>query len=144
MTEITNHRHKRSLLLCTQIVYGLQLVGVFLGWLHFIFLFPFIGLIINLVKLRSTNRNPLFKSHFLWQIKTFCIWFSVQVISFILMMFVIGFFIMLLNGLWMLYRIIKGWLALNDEISPYERRFFGARCKTCQAKGKKDENKKVD
>lgn len=63
--------------------------------------------------------DSLFASHNRWQIRTF--WFSVlwAVIGSILTVIVIGWLILLLNSVWVIYRIAKGWIRLNSGISMY-------------------------
>jgi uncharacterized membrane protein len=72
-----------------------------------------VAIIINYVKLDDV-RGTLYESHFRWQIRTF--WWSVLWggIGFLLAFFVIGFAVLWVLGIWMLYRIVKGWLYLND------------------------------
>lgn len=77
-----------------------------------------IAVIINYVK-RSDVQGTWLDSHFSWQIRTF--WFALlwAVIGFIAFATVIGillaFAIWIGTGLWVLYRLIKGWLALLDR-----------------------------
>ena len=116
-----------SLLRWTQVIYGLHafslltgilgaatVVGAFLtGWPSII------AVILNYVK-RSDARGTWLESHFRWQIRTF--WFGLLWISlcvlFIVATFGIGILIawlpMALVGLWFIYRIVRGWLALSD------------------------------
>jgi uncharacterized membrane protein len=74
-----------------------------------------IAVIINYVK-RSDTRGTWLESHFSWQIRTF--WFAVLwvLIAAVLFITVIGipiaWVLALLLGLWVLYRIIRGWMAL--------------------------------
>ena len=76
-----------------------------------------IAVIINYVK-RPDIRGTYLETHFSWQIRTF--WYALLwvVIMFILVITVIGiplaWLIGLVVGLWVLYRIIRGWLALLD------------------------------
>ena len=76
-----------------------------------------IAVIINYVK-RPDIRGTYLETHFSWQIRTF--WYALLwvVIMFILVFTVIGiplaWLIGLVVGLWVLYRIIRGWLALAD------------------------------
>ena len=72
-----------------------------------------IAIIINYVKLDDV-RGTLYESHFRWQIRTF--WWSVLwgAIGGVLVFVMIGFAILWVLGIWMLYRIVKGWLYLND------------------------------
>ncbi len=82
----------------------------------------FIAVILNYVK-RGDVRGTWLESHFRWQIRTF--WFGLLWISicllFIIFTFGLGILIawlpMGLVGLWFIYRIVRGWLALNDRKS---------------------------
>ena len=116
-----------SLVRWAQIIYGLHafslltgilgaatVVGAFLtGWPSII------AVILNYVK-RSDARGTWLESHFRWQIRTF--WFGLLWISlcvlFVVATFGIGILIawlpMALVGLWFIYRIVRGWLALSD------------------------------
>jgi len=53
-------------------------------------------------------------SHFEWQIKTFWYGLAGAVVSWLLMFVLIGFPLLLAVLVWVIYRIVKGWLALND------------------------------
>jgi|SRR5688572_4857785 uncharacterized membrane protein len=74
-----------------------------------------IAVILNYVK-RSDARGTWLDSHFGWQIRTF--WWTLLwvVIAWILVFTLIGIVVaiplVLLVGLWVLYRIIRGWMAL--------------------------------
>ena len=76
-----------------------------------------IAVIINYVK-RPDVRGTYLETHFSWQIRTF--WYALLwvVLMFILVFTVIGiplaWLIGLVVGLWVLYRIIRGWLALAE------------------------------
>jgi len=77
-----------------------------------------IAVILNYVK-RSDVRGTWLDSHFSWQIRTF--WFALLwvVIGFVLFITLIGipiaYILWVVTGLWVLYRIIRGWLALTSE-----------------------------
>ncbi len=89
------------------LVYALQA-----AWL--IFGIPLIvALIVNYVK-RDDVRGTLAESHFRWQIRTFWFWLLWLVIGGILTLLLIGFAILAVNFIWIIYRIVKGWLNLND------------------------------
>ena len=93
-------------------------MGAFLtGWPSII------AVILNYVK-RGEARGTWLESHFRWQIRTF--WFGLLWIG-LCVLFVVLFVIgtlgigiivawvpMMLVGLWFIYRIARGWLALND------------------------------
>jgi uncharacterized membrane protein len=97
----------RSLKNITTAVYALQAASFLLGITYFV------AIIINYVK-RDDSRGTWLESHFRWQIRTFWFslpWFALGGITFLL---IIGYFILFATGLWVIYRIIKGWLNLND------------------------------
>jgi uncharacterized membrane protein len=77
-----------------------------------------IAVILNYVK-RSDVRGTWLDSHFSWQIRTF--WFALLwvVIAVILFVTLIGipfaYVLWVGTGLWVLYRIIRGWLALSSH-----------------------------
>ena len=89
----------------------------------FVFGLPsIIAVIINYVK-RSDVRGTFLESHFGWQIRTF--WFAALwaglglllwvVLAIVLIGFLIGPAMLMLTGLWVIYRVVRGWLALRDE-----------------------------
>jgi uncharacterized membrane protein len=119
-----------SLVTATHVTYGLHALGLALGAFgaatvigSFVFGWPsIIAVIINYVK-RGEARGTWLESHFTWQIRTF--WFvvlwSVIVLAvglpltLLLVGFAIwavGFFIL---GIWAIYRIARGWMALRDR-----------------------------
>ena len=88
----------------------------------FVFSIPsIIAVIMNYVK-RDDVRGTWLDSHFSWQLRTFwwaALWIVViSTISFVLAFVLIGFILwpigIALVGLWILYRVVRGWLALKD------------------------------
>ncbi|RZT32426.1 putative membrane protein [Cupriavidus agavae] len=81
-----------------------------------------IAIVVNYVK-RDDARGTLYASHFAWQIRTFwwaILWYAVGgglFLTVLLIPMAIGLWCLL--SLWMLYRIIKGWLYLNDRKPMY-------------------------
>ena len=79
-----------------------------------------IAVIINYVK-RSEARGTFLDSHFGWQIRTFwwaLLWFCIGgLLIFTVIGAVIGVPMMVVTGLWVLYRIARGWLALLSRKS---------------------------
>jgi uncharacterized membrane protein len=75
-----------------------------------------IAVIINYVK-RDDVRGTWLASHFRWQIRTF--WFAVLWVLIAALLFVtvigipVAWVLALAIGLWVLYRIIRGWIALG-------------------------------
>jgi uncharacterized membrane protein len=109
--------HAFSLL--TGILGAATVVGAFLtGWPSII------GVILNYVK-RSEVRGTWLDSHFRWQIRTF--WFGLFWISlcvaFIVVTLGLGLIIawlpMAFVGVWFVYRVARGWIALNNSQPMY-------------------------
>jgi len=73
-----------------------------------------VAIIINYIK-RDEVAGTWLESHFTWQIRTF--WFSLlwAVIGVITSFILIGFAILFADLIWFIYRIVKGFLALNDN-----------------------------
>ena len=97
----------------TTVVYALQALSFFVG------LTAIVAIVINYVKIDDIKGTWL-ESHFRWQMRTF--WFGLLwgVIGAILFILFIGWFILIADGVWIIYRIVKGWLKLNEgkEILP--------------------------
>ncbi|MCG7871283.1 MAG: hypothetical protein N0C81_14035 [Candidatus Thiodiazotropha lotti] len=77
-----------------------------------------VGVIINYVK-RDDVKGTWLESHFRWQIRTF--WFVLlwSVIGFMTTIILVGYAILFINAVWLIYRIAKGWLSLQDEKALY-------------------------
>lgn len=119
-----------SLVTTTHVVYALHTLSLVIGAFGaasiigtFIFGWPsIIAVIINYVK-RSEVKGTWLESHFSWQIRTF--WYAllwavvVALVSIPLAFIVIGIGTwivgMFLLGVWAIYRIARGWLALKDR-----------------------------
>src|SRR5215813_4434175 len=119
-----------SLVSYTHIIYALHSLSVLIGltsaWTivgSFIFGLPSIIAVIMNYARQSDARGTYLESHFRWQIRTF--WFAllwvvlILALSLPLMLIWIGFvtlaFGYLLLGIWVIYRIVRGWLALRDQ-----------------------------
>ena len=96
-----------------------SVVGAFLiGWPSII------AVILNYVK-RSEARGTWLESHFRWQIRTF--WFGVLWVALcgLFVVFTLGLGLLLvwmplgIVALWFIYRIARGWMALNDRRQMY-------------------------
>ncbi|MEQ1772578.1 MAG: hypothetical protein ABL891_02235 [Burkholderiales bacterium] len=74
-----------------------------------------IAVVINYVKRRDA-RGTFLDSHFSWQIRTFwwaLLWFLIGGLLIVTVIgALIGIPLMIVTGLWVLYRIARGWLAL--------------------------------
>ena len=91
----------------TTLVYALQALGFLVGitWI--------VAVVINYVKKEEVQGTWL-QSHFRWQIRTF--WFGLLwgVIGTLLLVVLIGFAVLFAAAVWIIYRIVKGWLSLID------------------------------
>ncbi len=90
-----------------QIVYFCQVLSFLFG------ITTIIGVILNYLK-RSEVKNTWLESHFIWQIRTFWIGFAVSFTGFILISVLIGFLILAATLIWVIYRVIKGYLLLDS------------------------------
>ena len=114
-----------SLVTVTHLVYALHGLSLLIGITTaatiigaFVFGVPsIIAVVINYLK-RSEAKGTFLESHFRWQIRTF--WFALLwcVIAGMLFITVVGILFALAiffgAGLWAIYRIARGWLALRD------------------------------
>ena len=117
---------RQGLVRLTHVIYGLHAFSALTGMLSpamivtaFLTGWPsIIAVILNYVK-RSEVRGTWLDSHFSWQIRTF--WFALLWLTLGAVLFVtvvgIPFAVVLwfATGIWVLYRIIRGWLALSSQ-----------------------------
>jgi uncharacterized membrane protein len=106
-------------------IYGLHSLSVLIGVTTaasvvgvFVFGWPSIlAVILNYVK-RGEVRGTWLESHFRWQIRTF--WFALlwYALAGLLILSIVGiplgWGVLVAAGIWVVYRVIRGWLALND------------------------------
>jgi len=125
----TSRPAEPSLVSYTHWMYALHALAAFIGIvssaavaLQFVFGLPsIVAIVMNYVKLDEA-RGTWLESHFAWQRRTF--WFAllwvaiVFVLSLPLFLILIGFFTfglgVLVIGLWVIYRVVRGWLRLRD------------------------------
>ena len=114
-----------DLITLTHIVYGLHAFSALTGLTSAAFIVTafltgwpsIIAVILNYIK-RSEASGTYLESHFRWQIRTF--WFTALwcVIAVVLWLTLIGipfaFALLVATGIWVAYRVIRGWLALNS------------------------------
>jgi len=118
-----------ALVTYTHIVYGLHALSVLIGITgpatvvgSFVFGLPSIIAVIMNYARRSEARGTFLESHFTWQIRTF--WFTLlwtvvaAIISAPLVLVLVGLLTfpvaVVVIGLWVAYRVVRGWLALRD------------------------------
>ncbi|MBL1270960.1 MAG: hypothetical protein COB25_000785 [Oceanospirillales bacterium] len=94
------------------VVYILQGLSFFLGGIT-----GLVGVIINYVKLDDVAGTWI-EPHFRWQIRTFWIGLLWTIIGVVTSFIIIGWFILMGIAIWVIYRIVKGALALNDGKAP--------------------------
>ena len=118
------HGVRNSLVQLTHFIYGLHAIAVFVGITSaatvaggFVFGLPsLVAVFLNYLK-RSDVNGTWLESHFRWQIRTF--WFTALwlVVYGLLIITIIGiplaWILIALLGLWVGYRVIRGWLALS-------------------------------
>lgn len=63
---------------------------------------------------REDARHTDLAEHLNWQIRTLWGCLFLGLLGFFLLFFGIGFLILLGSGIWYVYRIIRGWIALAD------------------------------
>ena len=96
----------------TQIIYFLYAASIIVG------ITAIVAIIINYVK-RDEVAGTWLESHFRWQIRTF--WFSVlwAVIGTLTSIIGIGIVVLIVAGIWAIYRIVKGMLNFYDNKPMY-------------------------
>src|SRR5512135_1779594 len=120
-----NTTQEAGLVRLTHIIYGLHAFSALMGLISsaavvtaFLTGWPSIlAVILNYAK-RSDVRGSLLESHFRWQIRTFwfaLFWVVVAVFLFVTVILIpLAWLVVVITGLWVLYRIGRGWLALNE------------------------------
>jgi len=115
-----------SLITTTHIIYGLHTLSILIGLTSaitvvgaFVFGIPsIIAVIVNYVN-QPNARGTFLESHFRWQIRTF--WFALMwiLIGIVLFITIIGipiaWIVIVGAGIWVIYRIARGWLTLQDR-----------------------------
>lgn len=119
-----------SLVTYTHVIYALHALSVIIGITGaasvvgaFVFGLPSIVAVIMNYARRSDTRGTYLDSHFSWQIRTFWFallwWAIVSIVSLPLVLllglgivtYIVGVFAV---GIWLAYRVIRGWIALRD------------------------------
>ena len=122
-----NPRPAESLVTLTHVIYALHAFTVVTGIISSAFILTafltgwpsILAVILNYLK-RDETRGTYLESHFRWQIRTF--WFALfwVAIAWLLIFTLFGIpfaaAIFVIAGLWVLYRIARGWLRLNDRL----------------------------
>ena len=98
----------QSLRSLTMVIYALYAAGFITA------ISPIAAIIMNYLK-RDEVAGTWLEGHFRWQMRTF--WFGLLwgVIGTFLTIVVVGFPILVANAIWIIYRLIKGFLKLNEN-----------------------------
>ena len=119
--SLVNTTHLIYALHALSLVIGITTAATIIG--AFVFGLPsIIAVIINYLK-RDEVRGTFLESHFRWQIRTF--WFGLLwclIGGFVFITFIgipIALMIFVGAGVWVIYRITRGWLALRDRKPMY-------------------------
>ena len=109
----------------THVIYGLHSLSVLIGITSaativgaFVFGVPsIVAVVLNYLK-RGEAAGTYLESHFRWQIRTF--WFALLwcLIGVLLMATLVGIpvamIVLISAGVWVVYRVVRGWLALKN------------------------------
>ena len=118
---LVNAAHLVYALHALSLVIGITTAATIVG--AFVFGVPsIIAVVINYL-IKEEARGTFLESHFRWQIRTF--WFSLLwcIVAAILFITILGIpfalIVLLAAGIWAIYRIARGWLALRDRRPMY-------------------------
>jgi uncharacterized membrane protein len=117
---------RQNLVTLTHVLYAMHAFSALMGVLGAAFILTafltgwpsIIAVIINYVK-RSDVRGTFLDSHFSWQLRTF--WYAVLWVFVILLLIItvigipVAWVVAIAVGLWVLYRIIRGWMNLASR-----------------------------
>ncbi len=125
---------REGLITLTYVMYGLHAFSAATGIISsalivtaFLTGWPsIIAVIINYVK-RSEAQGTWLESHFSWQLRTFWVarlWLVVGTVLFVTVVGIpVAYVLWIGTGLWVLYRIIKGWMNLSErKVMPVSRK----------------------
>jgi uncharacterized membrane protein len=116
---------REGLVTLAHVIYGLHAFSALTGLLSpamivtaFLTGWPsIIAVILNYVK-RSDVRGTWLESHYSWQIRTFwyaLLWLLIGAVAFATVIGIpVAIVLWFATGVWVLYRIIRGWLALSS------------------------------
>ena len=117
---------EEGLVAWTHVIYALHAVSVLSGMLTPVTIVSafatgwpsIIAVILNYIK-RDDARGTFLESHFRWQIRTF--WFTLMWLCIILLFWLtllgipIAIIMSFVVGVWVLYRVLRGWLTLQKR-----------------------------
>jgi uncharacterized membrane protein len=116
----------RSLVTIAHVIYGLHALSILIGLTSavtivgaFVFGIPSIVAVIMNYIYQSEARASFLESHFRWQIRTFwfaALWILIAMVLFVTLIGIpLAWIIFIAAGIWVIYRVARGWLALQDR-----------------------------
>ncbi len=123
-------RFQSSTLTAAHLVYGLHSIAIVLGVVGtatviggFLGSLPSIVAVILSYLKRGDARGTWLESHFRWQIRTFwfaLLWLVVAVLLIVTVLgMLLGFGLLMVVTVWLIYRVGRGWLRLMNEKPMY-------------------------
>jgi len=124
--ETTVRLPSEGLVTLTHVIYALHAFSVFTGLASSVLILTafltgwpsIIAVVLNYVK-RSEVRGSWLDSHFGWQIRTFwyaLLWLLAGGVAFVTVVGIpVALVVWILTGLWVLYRIVRGWMTLSAQ-----------------------------
>ncbi|QXL83792.1 hypothetical protein [Comamonas sp. NLF-1-9] len=96
----------------TAVIYALYAAAFLVG------ITSIVAIVMNYLK-KDEVAGTWLESHFRWQMRTF--WYGLLwgVIGMAGVVVLVGWAVLLANGVWIIYRIVKGFLNLNDNKPMY-------------------------
>jgi uncharacterized membrane protein len=124
--EASGDSAPQSLVTIAQIIYGLHALSIFIGLTSaitivgaFVFGIPSIVAVVLNYVYRNDTRGTYLESHFRWQIRTFwfaALWIFIGAILFVTLIGIpLAWIICIAAGAWVIYRVARGWLTLQDR-----------------------------
>ena len=125
-TETTVLLPREGLITLTHVIYALHAFSAFTGLASSVLVLTafltgwpsIIAVVLNYAK-RPEVRGTWLDSHFGWQIRTFwyaLLWLLVGGVAFVTVIGIpVAVVVWVLTGLWVLYRIARGWMTLSRE-----------------------------
>ena len=115
-----------SLVTIAHLIYGLHALSIVIGLTSavtivgaFVFGVPSIIAVVMNYIYQSDVRGTFLESHFRWQIRTFwfaLLWILIGLALFLVLIgFLVSWAIFLGAGIWVIYRVARGWLTLQDR-----------------------------
>lgn len=108
MDIISNTEQEKSAKNLTTLIYALYAASFLIG------ITSIVAIVMNYIK-KEDVAGTFFESHFRWQIRTFwwsCVWGLLSALTW--WIFGLGFLIGGVAFVWFIYRVVRGFLNLND------------------------------